>query len=414
MIGMTGSGKTTCLTHLISGAILQQNSFVLLDARGDQVNDVLTLLAGRVEPSLVKVIDLRDSSPHIGFDPLGGFGLAHKRALNVASIIKDGADSFGVQLEETLRHFLTLPAEAGEPLTQLESALYDDLYRSWLLEQVESEHVRTFVWRYHQMRDDRKVSLAMPVMNKLSGIFATRKLRAILSDRNPVDLAGHLAQPGSILLVSLAVDETANLGRSFGSMILGCLTQAMFSRVGTAESQRNPVLLVLDEFSHFAGEDISAILAEGRRFRYSAILAHQALCQVSPALRSLVLGNVGLKVVFRLGRDDSGTMSADLTGDRKAIDFTRLPVGTCVIKRGSRELVGVEVNTPIGNGGVLDAGGRQLLAEIHSAHPNIPYSSPCLSLRASAGSTTDPGKKRRGQGPHQPSRANVISLEGWL
>ncbi len=325
-----------------------------------------------------------------------------------------GADSFGVQLEETLRHFLTLPAEAGEPLTQLESALYDDLYRSWLLEQVESEHVRTFVWRYHQMRDDRKVSLAMPVMNKLSGIFATRKLRAILSDRNPVDLAGHLAQPGSILLVSLAVDETANLGRSFGSMILGCLTQAMFSRVGTAESQRNPVLLVLDEFSHFAGEDISAILAEGRRFRYSAILAHQALCQVSPALRSLVLGNVGLKVVFRLGRDDSGTMSADLTGDRKAIDFTRLPVGTCVIKRGSRELVGVEVNTPIGNGGVLDAGGRQLLAEIHSAHPNIPYSSPCLSLRASAGSTTDPGKKRRGQGPHQPSRANVISLEGWL
>jgi hypothetical protein len=95
ILGATGSGKTVALTHLISGAILRGDSKVLIDARGDQINDSLTLLAGRVDPSLVKVIDLRDSSPHMGFDPLGGAGLPHKRALNVAASVKASSDSLG-------------------------------------------------------------------------------------------------------------------------------------------------------------------------------------------------------------------------------------------------------------------------------------------------------------------------------
>ncbi len=410
MLGASGSGKTVALTHLLAGAILRGDSLVLIDARGDQVNDVLSLLAGRVEPSLVKVIDLRDSSPHMGFDPLGGAGLAHKRALGVAATIKAGSESFGVQLEETLRYFLTALAEAGEPLTQLEPAFYNDAYRTWLIDHADSENAKGFLTRFHEMRDDRKATLAMPVMNKLSGVFATRKLRAILSDRNPVNLTNHLNQDGSVLLVSLAIDETADVGRMFGSLFLGCLTQTMFSRVGQAEHQRNPVLLVLDEFSHFASEDISAIIAEGRRFGFSVICAHQTLSQVGTSLRSLILGNVGLKMAFQLGRDDAQTMSADLTGDRKALDLTRLPVGTCVVKKGNKPLVGVEINTPIGNGGVLDHEGRVFLSKIHEAQVNAPYVPPVAPGIEVTRSKPDPVKLRRPKTETQDSG----SLEDWF
>lgn len=411
ILGASGSGKTVCLTHLVAGAILRGDSFVLIDARGDQVNDALTLLADRVEPSLVKVIDLRDSGPHMGFDPLGGSGLPHKRALNVAATVKAGSDSFGVQLEETLRYFLTALAEAGEPLTQLEAALYEDPYRLWLLDRIESENVRGFVSRYHAMRDDRKATLAMPVMNKLSGVFATRKLRTILSDRNPINLQSHLNQDGSILLVSLAIDETADVGRMFGSLFLGCLTQTMFSRVGQAEHHRNPVILVLDEFSNFASEDIASIIAEGRRFGFSMVLAHQTLSQVGASLRSLILGNVGLKLMFRLGRDDAQTMSADLTGDRKALDLTKLAVGSCIVKKGNKELMGVEVNTPIGNGGVLDREGRAFLTQIHDAHPSQPYQAPAPKIEQAA---KEPAPKPTRRRESKPAAQQGISLEDWL
>lgn len=411
ILGASGSGKTVCLTHLLAGAIKRGDSFVLVDARGDQVNDALTLLAGRVDPSLVKVIDLRHSTPHMGFDPLGGAGLPHKRALNIASTIKAGSDSFGVQLEETLRYFLIALAEAGEPLTQLEAAFYADEYRSWLIGQVKTEAVRAFIARFHSMKEDRRAALAMPVMNKLSAVFATPKLRSILSDRNAINLAQHLNQDGSVLLVSLAVDETADVGRVFGSLFLGCLTQTMFARVGEAEHKRNPVLLLLDEFSNFASEDLSSVIAEGRRFGFSLICAHQTLSQVGPSLRSLILGNVGLKVIFRLGRDDSQAMSADLTGDRKALDLTRLPIGTCIVRRGNQKLVGVEVNKPIGNGGVLDSPARTFLAEIHRQHPSKAYEQPLLATSSTSTQPAAPPEHSKSR----KKRANqTSSLEDWL
>lgn len=380
LLGKTGSGKTVCLTHLVAGAILRKESFVLVDARGDQVNDVLNLLAGRVEPERVKVIDLRDSTPHMGFNPLYGSGLAHKRALNVLETIRSMNDGWGVQLEETLRNFLTGMAECYAPLTELERALYDPDYRELLIGWTRTENVKAFITRFHEMREDRQTSLAMPVMNKVSSLFATRKLREILQDQNSINLYEHLETRGNIVLVSLAIDETAGVGRAFGSMFLGCLTQTMFERVTEPEQYRPPVMLVLDEFSHFADEDIGVILAEGRRFGFSVVLAHQTLSQVSPHLRSMTLGNVGVKFVFRLGRDDSQTMSADMTGDPRAIDFTKLRVGTCIAQKGNFPLVGVEINAPIGSGGGLDADGQDYLQAVHRKHPNWQYNDPVTEV----------------------------------
>jgi hypothetical protein len=196
----------------------------------------------------------------------------------------------------------------------------------------------------------------------------------------------------------------------FGSLFLGCLTQTMFSRVGQAEHQRNPVLLVLDEFSHFASEDIASIIAEGRRFGFSVICAHQTLSQVGTSLRSLILGNVGLKMAFRLGRDDAQTMSADLTGDRKALDLTKLPVGTCVVKKGNKPLVGVEINTPIGNGGVLDHEGRVFLSKIHEAHANARYESPVAAGREASTPKTEQTRPRKPKTEPKDSG----SLEDWF
>jgi hypothetical protein len=103
-------------------------------------------------------------------------------------------------------------------------------------------------------------------------------------------------------------------------------------------------------------------------------------------------------------------LSADLTGDRKAIDFTKLPVGSCILKRGTKELVGVEINTPIGNGGVLDPQGWKFLAEVHEAHPNKPYQAPEFS-------PVQPTEKKEPR-TNASERPNVsrpeTSLEDWF
>src|SRR5207253_7000538 len=144
---------------------------------------------------------------------------------------------------------------------------------------------------------------------------STQALRRMLGHSHLLDLGRHLDTPGSIFLVSLAVDELHAAGRMVGRLALANLCREIFARVGIPESMRNPVRVFIDEFEHFGLSEIETVLAEGPRFGLSLVVAHQTLAQLSPRMRSMVLANVGTNVIFRRGREAGATLSRDLAGD---------------------------------------------------------------------------------------------------
>ncbi len=366
LIGATGSGKTNLLHHLIAQDIACGHSLIILDLRGDLVSATLELCAGNVDPSLVKVIDLREKERPFGFNPLSGKGEPYFRALSVLQAVATESNSWGVQLAETLRNALLLLAETREPLTQLESLLYDRDFRASCIERCNSESVTGFWQRYGDLSAEKQRTLAMPVVNKVSLLLATDTLRRILGHTSPIDLAHHLNTPGSILLVSLAVDELHGSGRMMGNLVLSSICREIFARVEISERSRNPVRLYVDEFEHFGMAEFETILSEGRRFGLHLVLAHQTLAQLSPKMRSLILGNVGTKAVFRYGRDDCAVLSKDLFGDPKSYDFSDLGVGETVLWRRGQDVLEVEVNEPLlRDVGRLSAEARLFRAHVH-------------------------------------------------
>lgn len=354
LIGATGSGKTNLLHHLIAQDILRGHSFVVLDLRGDLVSAALELCAPYVDPRRIWLLDLREKERSLGFNPLKGVGDPYFRALNVLDVAASEADSWGVQLAETLRNALLLLAEAGHPLTKLEALFFDRRFRLESLARCTSESVVSFWQRFDELSGDRQGAFATPVLNKISLLLATPTLRAVLGHPSPPDLAEHLDRPGNIFLVSLAVDELHAAGRMMGRLVLASLCREIFARVNTGESRRNPVRLYVDEFEHFGMSEFETVLAEGRRFGLSLVLAHQTLAQLSPRMRSMVLGNVGTKVAFRCGREDSATLSKDLAGDPKAFDFSSFQTGEAVMWRRGQKSVEVEINEPL----IRDVGRR--------------------------------------------------------
>ena len=132
-----------------------------------------------------------------------------------------------------------------------------------------------------------------------------------------------------------------------GRMVLSAICREIFSRVDIPEHQRNPVRLYVDEFEHFGSADFETILAEGRRFKLSLVLAHQTLAQLSTKMRSLILGNVGVKFVFRCGREDGATLSKDVCGDPKGFEFADMPTGEAVLWRRGLGDIHIEINEPI-------------------------------------------------------------------
>lgn len=194
----------------------------------------------------------------------------------------------------------------------------------------------------------------------------------------------------------------------FGNLVLSSICREVFGRVNIDESARNPVRLYVDEFENLVGDsaqEFESILAEGRKYRLHLAAGHQTLAQLTPKLRSLILNNIGCKVVMRTGREDGAILSKDLTGDPKKINFSDLPVGEAMLWRRSQELVGVEINRPIVHGGgKRSAQAQKYIEQIHACHGNDTALLSGLQLAR----TTDKG------GSTLKTHKPVASLEEWL
>jgi hypothetical protein len=347
LLGSTGSGKTTALVHLIAQCVGTGRSIIVFDFRGALANSTFQLACLRVPAEKIALLDLREKLPLVGFNPLAGAGDPYFRALSVIDAVAEESDSWGVQLSETMRYALLLLAGKGQPITNLERVLYDAEYREGLLKYFNDEQLTGFWERYGSLSKDRQATLAGPVMNKVSLLFATDGLRKLFSHPQPLDLAKHLNTPGSVLIISLAADELSGAGRMVGNIILNAIRREIFARITIPEQKRNPVQLIVDEFEHFDSSVFEDFLAEARQYRLALVVAHQTLIQTNPKFRSVVLNNVGLKMFFRTGREDGVLLSKDLTGDAKAIDFNNVPVGEAYLWKKEKGFEPVLVNAPL-------------------------------------------------------------------
>ena len=377
VLGATGSGKTTILQHVIAQNVLLRHAFIILDLRGDLVNIALGLCAGRVDPRKVALFDLREKKRPIGFNPLAGEGDAFFRALAVLDAISTESDSWGVQLAETLRYGLLILSETGEPITHLERIFFDASLRASLIAKSKDEQVKGFWERYGELSKTQQTNMATPVLNKVSLLTSPSSLKMTLGHPEPIDLNKHLNTPGSVTLISLAADELHSAGRMMGNLMLKCICREIFARVQIPEDERVPIQLIVDEFEHFSAKEFEEILAEGRRFKFGLLLAHQTLAQINPRVRSMILNNVGFKAVFRTGREDGATLSKDLTGDAKALNLPNLPVGECYLWRRDQELLRVMVNAPlVTNAGSLSADAKAYAEEIRGLIPEFKSEEP--------------------------------------
>lgn len=345
-----------------------------------------------------------------GFNPLVGAGEGYFRALNVVDVAASQTE-LGVQLAETMRNALLVLAECGGCLTDLDDFFYNSDFRRQCLRSVSYEPLKQFWNRYGAMSEERKLTFSMPVLNKLSKLLATPTLRQVLGHQDPIDLGRHLNTKGSVLLVSLAVDELHESGRMAGKLILASIYREVFSRVKVPENQRNPITLYCDEFHNFSMDEFEELLSEGRRFRCSVCLAHQSTsAQLSPKMRAMILGNVGLKFVFRVGYEDSQILGKDIFGDPKFYNFTELPIGHCVMWRKGLGDMEVEVNEPLlSNVGMLSPEGAEYVKRVYEHAP---------AFQERIRNKAVDAEFREGKSPKEPGEAPKPlpkpNLEDWL
>jgi hypothetical protein len=121
-----------------------------------------------------------------------------------------------------------------------------------------------------------------------------------------------------------------------GMVIVGKILAATLSREDMAQADRKTFYLYIDEFQNFLTDSIVTILSEARKYRLSLNIAHQFLGQLNrkgdTMVKDAIFGNVGTKVVMRVGIEDAEFLKKDFEPQFSADDLVKQPNQHAYIK----------------------------------------------------------------------------------
>lgn len=323
VIGATGTGKTKFLEFLIQQDIQKGNGFGVIDPHGDLIEDIKGFCAfyylttgqeNKLAPRIV-LIDPTDPQYTATFNPLEGLpGVSVPEQVNelISAFRKIWSDSWGVRMEDLMRNSLIALGEAEFTLLELPPFLTHRAFRGTVLEKVTHPIAQDYFRRFDTLTDRGQITWIEPVMNKINAFLSDPRIRQMFSSPKSSFNLREVMDQRKILLIKLDKGKLKDSADLLGSLLMAKIQMAAFSRSNIPREKRVPFYLYIDEFQNFASESFQVILSEARKYGLSLIMAHQTLSQISEELRSLILGNAGLQVYFRVNRHDASLLAKEI------------------------------------------------------------------------------------------------------
>ncbi|MGL4340463.1 MAG: type IV secretory system conjugative DNA transfer family protein, partial [Nocardioides sp.] len=339
VLGPTGVGKSTLLANLALQDMAAGRSVVVIDPKGDLVEDLLA----RIPESRLDDVVVLDPS---GDAPVGIGALAARNPAE-ADLLAEHllgvlhslyADAWGPRTQDILHScLLTLarrsaltPNDPATSLVMVPLLLTNDGFRRSVVGRIAKADpmgLGTFWAWYESISEAERQAAIAPLMNKLRPILLRPGLRAVLGQRQPKFRIQEVFTKRRILLVSLNKGSLGSEGAQLlGSLVVGLLWQAALGRAGTSPELRHLVSVVVDEMQDYVRlpGDIADALAQARGLGVGFTLAHQHLGQLPKALREAVAANVQSQLCFQLSGSDAKAIAASRPGVLVAEDFQRL------------------------------------------------------------------------------------------
>lgn len=326
MIGKTGTGKSTCIETMLLQDINAGRGCCLLDPHGDLVEKVEKAIPEWRKKDVV-YFNIPDLNLNLRYNPFKRVTF-EKRSLVASGILevfsKLWGSAWGVKLEHILRFtILTLLDQPKATIADIPEILLNKDFRREALRYVKSESVKKF-WK-REFVEYNKYDL-LPVLNKVGGMLVHPVIRRVLIENSEEVSLRKAIDEKKIVLVNLSKGHLGeDVTHILGALFITSIASASFSRVDTAEDDRVPFMLYIDEFHNFTTLSLVNMFSELRKFKVGMILAHQYLNQIDEDIKRAVLGNVGTVISFRVGTEDAMHMAKEMYPEFDVEDFINLP-----------------------------------------------------------------------------------------
>lgn len=357
LFGKSGVGKTTLMRNMILWDIWNRSGVTVIDPHGQLVEEILeNIPCSRTND----VVYFKPS--HL--DRVGSINILEKvpkefQPLVVSSIVTTfktiWPNAWGPQSEYLLTNFCFALLAQNEPSSLLDilRLITDAEYREKVFERVDDGVLKLFHRTYsYEWDDDQRARASAPILNKVSAFATNPLLRAVIGQHKSSFAFRDVMDQRKILLCDLGKGALgSDIASLLGSLITTKLYLAALSRQDTTEAGRIPHYFYIDEVHNFThGIDLSAILAEARKYRLSLTVATQTLAQLrrhNDDIVPAIFGNCGTLISFRVSGDDATLLTKEFASDVIASQLENLPdyelyLRTLAVPEGSKGLIALQ------------------------------------------------------------------------
>ncbi len=341
IIGQTGTGKSELLKFMAYQDIVAGEGLCFVDPHGDAVEDLLQMIPKERQADVIY------------FDP---GDLERPPALNILEAeTEEGKhlviNSFisllyklydpnrtgilGPRLERAVRNvMLTAMSEKENTLVEVFRLLTDPVFAASKVPLITDPIVKKY-WtdELAQTSDFHKSETLGYFVSKFDRFVTEKLMRNIIGQGKSSFSFREVMDQRKVLLVNLSKGRIGEENSNFLGLILvpRILTAAM-GRVEIPEEQRPDFYLYVDEFQNFATPDFVQILSEARKYRLNLIVANQFIGQLTEDIKRAVFGNVGTKILFRVGAEDAEFLESEVSPDFSRMDLLNAAIGQAYVR----------------------------------------------------------------------------------
>jgi hypothetical protein len=318
VIGQTGTGKTGFLKNMIIQDMKNGEGVAFIDPHGIDIEEVLAA----VPPE--RASDVIYFDPAYTPRPMGLNMLEYDRSRpemktfvvdEVYGIFRklyaDVPEAFGPMFEQYYRNAVQLVVEdpdSGSTFLEIPRVFADTSFRNLKLSRCPNPVIVQF-WRgiAEKAGGDPSLENVAPYITSKFDVFLTNDImRPIVAQEKSAFDFRKIMDEKKIFLANLSKGRLGERNASLlGLVLVSKFLQASFARVDARDKDFPVYYLYIDEFQNFATPSIGTILSEARKYKLSLIIAHQFIAQLEEKIRDAVIGNVGTKIVFRVGSTDA-------------------------------------------------------------------------------------------------------------
>jgi hypothetical protein len=340
ILGTTGAGKSH-LTKVILGEVLRVGGgFGVIDHKGDLITDLLRMIPPDRYKDVV-LFDPTDGDWRVGINILDPTMLQAGVDLDLlASTLETfiAASDPNWATAKGMQEFIGWGCKAlmlGEPnptLTHLNTFFASEAYRTQVLQRVTD--VQTRLWwevQFPQLGEQQKNSMHA-LQRRLGQFLRNGTVRRVCNQPRTTVPFRKLMDGRGIFLAKLPMEIIGDQEGAFlANLVVSLIVAAAFSRHTLAEAEREPWLLVIDEFQESVGRceprQFKSILERLRSFGVGAILAHQETGQIPPDLLGTIQGIVQNRMILSaFGNDGRVWQSQYPAANLTASDWDNIPI----------------------------------------------------------------------------------------